>query len=86
MAGQDSPNVNGGGDGAALPNLPRAKTRTAAIPAAVKCPCEERTDGKLCRKESDSMTALGKLLCKTHREMTEAKWQIKLNRLQLMVD
>jgi hypothetical protein len=54
-------------------------------PPSVKCPCEERIDGKLCRKESDSMTALGKLLCKEHREAYEAKWSLKLNRLQTML-
>ena len=49
-----------------------------------KCPCEERVGGKLCRKESISMTALGKLLCPEHTEAYESKWNLKLSRLQLM--
>jgi len=53
-------------------------------PPSAKCPCEARIDGKLCRKESDSMTAMGKLLCKEHREAEEKKWNIVINRLQTM--
>ena len=30
------------------------------------------------------MTALGKLLCKEHTEEYEMKWNLNLNRLQLM--
>jgi len=48
-------------------------------------PCEERTDGKRCRKESIAMTALGKLLCEEHCTGYENKWNLKLSRLQLMV-
>lgn len=47
-------------------------------------PCEERVEGKLCRKESISMTALGKLLCQEHTDQYESKWNLKLSRLQLM--
>jgi len=71
--------------GAAAPS-PQIPTRTRVAIPPVKCPCEERTDGKLCRKESDSMTALGKLLCKEHREAMEGKWGIIINRLQLMAE
>jgi hypothetical protein len=81
MAGD---NISRGG----AESTPQAPTHTrdrAAFPPPAKCPCEERTEGKLCRKESDSMTALGKLLCKEHREAYEAKWSLKLNRLQMMV-
>lgn len=61
------------------------QTDAAAIPPA-KFPCEERVEGKLCRQESDSMTALGKLLCKEHREAMENKFGIKISRLQMMVE
>lgn len=64
-------------------NVPSIQqTRAAAPSPPVKCPCEEKIDGKLCRKESDSMTALGKLLCPAHREAYETKWGIKVGRLE----
>jgi hypothetical protein len=73
-------------------HLPRESTHAEPrrrIPQAAKCPCEEREmspsgGNRLCGKESISMTALGKLLCKEHTEEYEMKWNLNLNRLQLM--
>lgn len=54
-------------------------------PTPAKCPCEERVDGKLCRKESDTLSTLGTLRCKEHSAAFEKKWNVTLNRLAMML-